>query len=167
MAKCACVGERPVQEGRLKSSVGPLMSKIQLCILRASVAFAQDVEMLEEQRTAWCLLSCACFQQLFLFFWGISGIGARSPHWVLLRNKACFTHGFGHQLLFCLLLPWLQESLLQALAFTAGFPAPFGISLLPGCVLALISWFLWIQASFLIQRVWHLLNGSIVVFCFH
>ena len=63
------MSERPVQEGRLKSSVGPLkqsaMREIQLSIPGVSVAFAQEMEMLEEQRTVLSLLSCACFQQLF------------------------------------------------------------------------------------------------------
>lgn len=61
--------ERPVQEGRMKSSLEPLKQRtrreIQLGIPRVSVAFAQAMEVLEEQRTAWSLFSCACFQQLF------------------------------------------------------------------------------------------------------
>lgn len=63
------MSERPVQEGRLKSSFGPLkqntMREIQLGIPRVSVAFAEDMEMLEEQRMACGCLSYACFQQLF------------------------------------------------------------------------------------------------------
>ena len=123
----------------------------------------------------WHVVSCpelvfnslSVSESLFLFIWGISGIGALSFHWVLLRSRACFRHGVGHHLLFCLLLSCLglEESLLQALAFTAVFSAPSGISLLPGWVLALISRFLWIQASFLMYCAWCLLNGSIVVFC--
>lgn len=70
-----------------------------------------------------------------LFIWGISGIGTLSPG-VLLRNRACFRPGVGHQLLSCL---DHEESLLQAPAFTAGVPPPSGISSLPGWVLALIS----------------------------
>lgn len=89
--------------------------------------------------------------RLFLFIWGISVLDALGPHWILLRNGAYFRHGVIHQLLF-----WLisclgrEESILQVLAFTTGFPAPSGISSLPGWVLALISGFLWIQASFLL-----------------
>lgn len=52
---------------------------------------------------------------------------------VLLRNRACFRHGVGHQLLSC--LDW-EESLLQE---PAGFPPPSGICSLPGWALALIS----------------------------
>lgn len=63
------MSERPVQEDRLKSSVGPLkqstMREIKLSIARLTLAFAQEMKMLEEQRIAWSLLSYACFQQLF------------------------------------------------------------------------------------------------------
>lgn len=79
-----------------------------------------------------------------MFISGTRETHSLSPLGVLLRNRTCFRHEVGHQLLFRLLLSCLgrEERLLQVLAFPAGFPAPSGISLLPGWVLAPISGFL-------------------------
>lgn len=64
---------------------------------------------------------------LFLFIWGISGIGALRPHWVLLSNRACLRHwGLSPASLLSLpLLPWLGGKSFASASFHSWVSSSF------------------------------------------